>query len=340
MGKFKDAKPIMIARLDLAAINDLRQALPRFAHVPLAHLHHLKPDQRLAYWFDEIRECLADESSIAFGSVVSGSINGFIVYNDSPWDSQITGRRIGTVKHLAVAPDDRAGAEILHALIDELTRSLAKRGTQCVVCKVQSDELAVAHGLEQRGFLLMDTLLDLVFDFSRTPMEEIDLPRRDRQLKIRRTKAADLPELMAINERAFADYFGRYHADPQMPPGTATNIYTEWVRSGFHGWADWILVAEVDDKIAGYGLWRKALEAEEKNSLRVARCDLLTTDPEFRGRSLGTALMIDGMGIARDFAQHLIASVHVSNYPIQRTLQKVGWRICGARHSFHKWLCA
>ena len=36
----------MIARLDLAAIHDLRVALPRFAHVPLAHLHHLNPEQR------------------------------------------------------------------------------------------------------------------------------------------------------------------------------------------------------------------------------------------------------------------------------------------------------
>src|SRR6266567_675008 len=130
----------MIARLDLTAINDLHEALPRLAHVPLAHLHHLNPDQRRAYWLDEISQSLANESSIAFGSVISGTINGFVVYNDSPWDSQISGRRIGTVKHLAAASDDHAGAEILYELIDELTRTLADRGTQCVVCKVESNE--------------------------------------------------------------------------------------------------------------------------------------------------------------------------------------------------------
>ena len=37
-------------------------------------------------------------------------------------------------------------------------RNLVKRGTQCVVCKVQSNELVAIHALEQRGFLLMDTL--------------------------------------------------------------------------------------------------------------------------------------------------------------------------------------
>jgi ribosomal protein S18 acetylase RimI-like enzyme len=328
----------MIARLDLTAINDLHEALPRLTHVPLAHLHHLNSDQRRAYWLDEISKSLADESSIAFAWIASGTINGFIVYNDSPWDSQITGRRIGTVEHLAVTRDGHAGAEIPHQLIDKLTRSLGDRGTQCLVCKVQSNELAVVHALEQRGFLLMDTLQDFVFDFSRAPIEEINPPQRDKQLTIRRANPTDSAALMAISEKAFANYFGRYHADRQMPPGTSKKIYIEWVRAAFRGWADWILVAEVCGKIAGYGLWRKPLEIEEKNSLRVAHYDLAAVDPEFRGRGLYTALALDGMDIARDSAQYLIGPVHVSHYPVQHNLQKLGWRISSARHSFHKWL--
>jgi len=328
----------MIARLDLAAIHDLRVALPQFADLPLAHLHDLSPERRRAYWLDEISQSLAKESPIAFQWVGSGTIKGFIVYNDSPWDSEITGRRIGTVEHIAVAVGNHPGTEILQELLDELTRSLVDRGTQCVVCRIHSTELPAIHALEQRGFLLMDSLLDFVFDFSRTPIEEINPPRRDKQLKIRRAKPADLSALMAINEKAFTGYFGRYHADPQMPPGTATKIYAQWVRSAFQGWADWILVAEVDGRIVGYGLWRKPLEIEAKNSLSVAHYDLAAIDPEFLGRGLWTALMFDGMGVARNHAQYLIGPVHVCNYPVQHTLQKLGWRISGARHSFHKWL--
>jgi ribosomal protein S18 acetylase RimI-like enzyme len=328
----------MIARLDLTAINDLRAALPQFAHIPLAYLHHLTPDQRLVWWLDEISQSLADESAIVLGSMVSGTLNGFVVYNDSRWDSQITKRRLGTVKHLAVIPDDQAGTGILRELIDELLRSLAKRRTQCVVCRVASNELAAIHALEQSGFLLMDMLLDFVFDFSRTPIEAINLPRRDRQWKFRRAKAADLPDLIVLSEKAFSGYFGRYHADPQMPPGTATRIYTEWVRSAFEGWADWIVVAEVEDRLAGYGLWRKVSESEKKSSVGVAFCDIVAIDPEFRGRGLSAPLMFEGMGIARDFAQYLIGPVHVSNFPLQHSLQKLGWRISAARTSFHKWL--
>ena len=328
----------MIARLDVTAINDLCEALPRFTHVPLAYLPHLNFEQRLAYGLDEISQSLAEETSIAFGSFVDGRIDGFIIYADSSWDSRIIGRRIGTVKHIAVTKDDPEGAEILRELTNELTQALTKRRTECVVCRVQSSELAAIHALEQSGFLLMDTLLDFVFDFSRTPIEKIRFPERDGELKIRHAKAADLPALIDINEKSFGDYFGRYHADPQMPAGIATRIYTEWVRSAFEGWADWILVAELNYQIAAYGLWRKALGTEERNCLRVAHYDLAAIDPKFRGRGLWTALMHEGMLIARDFAQYLIGPVHVSNYPVQHLLQKFGWNISGARHSFHKWL--
>jgi hypothetical protein len=328
----------MIERLDFASIERLREALPRFAHLPLAHLHHLNPDQRRAYWLDEISQSLADESSMAFGSIVAGSLGGFVIYNDSPWDSQIIGRRMGTLTQLAVAIDDAAGSEILCELLDELTRSLVKRGTQCMVCKVRPSELAAIHALEQRGFLLMDTLLELVFDFSCTALENIDRSRRDKRLRIRWAKPADLVELMAINQRAFGDYFGRYHADPRMPPGAATRIYTEWLRSAFEGWADLIRVAEVNGKIAGYGLWRKPLKLEAKHSLHVARYDLGAVSAGFSGRRVWTPLILDGMDIARKFAQYALGPVHVGNYPVQRSLLKVGWKIAAARHSFHKWL--
>ena len=328
----------MIARLGLNAIDDLREALPRFAHVPLAHLPHLNPDERQTYWLNEIRQSLADESCIALASIDSARISGFLIYNDSAWDSQIIGRRIGTVKHLAVTSHDPAGGEMLYQLIDELKRTLASRAPECVVCRVSAGDLPAIHALEQRDFLLMDTLVDFVFDFSRTPIEELKSPEQDKQLNIRRAELADMPALMKINERVFADYFGRYHADPRIPPGAATKIYVEWVRFALQDWADWAIVAEIGDAIAGFGLWRKILDAKQNNSPGVAYCDMLVADPAFQARGVGTALMLNGMRIARPSAQYLVGPVHICNYPIQRTLQRLGWRISGARHSLHNWL--
>ncbi len=85
----------MIARLDAAAIADLEEAFPRFGHKPLAHLPHLTPNQRHAYWLDEIEQDLADESSIAFVARVADRIEGLALYRDSPWDTRIIGCRVG-----------------------------------------------------------------------------------------------------------------------------------------------------------------------------------------------------------------------------------------------------
>src|SRR5215831_12058500 len=179
----------MIARLDLTALNDLREALPRLAHVPLAHLPQLDIERRRAYWLNEISRSLTDKSSMAFAWVDSGRIDGFLIYTDSPWDSRIIGRRIGTLKHLAVASDGPAGVKILRELINALMQPLAERGIQCVFCRVQSGELASIHALEQSGFLLMDTLLDFVFAFPAKGREQVNFRPPDKRVSIHRARS-------------------------------------------------------------------------------------------------------------------------------------------------------
>jgi dTDP-4-amino-4,6-dideoxy-D-galactose acyltransferase len=329
----------MIARFDLAAIDDLKKSLPRFAHKPLAYLSYLKRDQIEAYWLDEIARDLTDESSIAFASRVSERINGLVLYSDSPWDTKVIGRPIAVLKHLAEA-DSARGSDVLNDLLEEAIRHATSRGTECLTCKIQPLEFGAIHALERHGFLLMDTLVDFVFDFSRTPLDRISAPKRTHGVSTRLAKPEDLPELLALNEKAFANFFGRYHSDPRMPPGTGARVYDEWVRCSFSGWADWILVAEVEGTIAGYGVWKKASALEARHSIDIAHYNLAGIHPAFAGRGLYTALALDGMRMAQGFAARLDGPVHVSNYPVHRALQKLGWKIAGARHSFHKWLKA
>jgi hypothetical protein len=183
----------------------------------------------------------------------------------------------------------------------------------------------------------MDTLLDFLFDFSRTPMENISLPKRLNGLRVRLAQPPDLGEVLALSEKAFAKHFGRYHSDPKLPLGTGTKVYDQWVRSSFGGWADWILIAEVDDRIAGYAVWKKASALEVKHSLDIAHYNLAGIHPDFFGQGLYTALTLEGMRIGQSCAEHVDGPVHVSNYPVHRAMLKLGWTIAGVRHSFHRW---
>ena len=326
-----------VAELDFAALEDLKESLPQLAHKPLAHLSYLTAGQREAYWLDEIAQDLADESSLSFVSRRSGRIDGLAVCIDSPWDTQAVKRRIAIVKHLAHAnnaPDSKA----LDDLLTEVTVLAARRGVECLTCKVQARDPAVVRALGRQGFLLMDTLLDLVFDSSRTPLENIRLLDRSEPLQTRLAKPEDAPEILALAHKAFANYFGRYHSDPKMPPGTGAKVYDQWVCSGFEGWVDWTIVAEIDGKIVGYSMWKNASVLEAKHCIDVTHCNFGAIHPNFSGRGVYTALKLAGMRIAESFAKHFDLATHIANYPVHRSTARLGWRIAGARHSFHKWL--
>src|SRR5262245_21823386 len=326
----------MIARFDLTAIDELKEALPRFTHKPLPHLSYLKPAQIEAYWFEDIAQELKNEGSTAFASYGDGRINGLVLYSDSPWDTKVVGEPVAVIKYLVgtVTDDPR----VLDQLLDEVLKHAAARGVHLVTCKVQPLQIAAIHALERHGFLLMDTLLDFFFDYSRTPFDQISPPQRLDGLHVRLATPEDLPALLALTETAFANHFGRYNSDPRMPAGTGTKVYLEWVRSSFNGAADWILIAQINNQVAGYSVWKKASALDVKHSFDIARCTLAAIHPEFFGRGLYTTLTFEGMRIAHEFANHLDGPAHVSHYPVHRAMLKLGWKLAGVKHSFHKWL--
>ena len=169
-----------------------------------------------------------------------------MLYGDSPWDTKVVGEPVAVIKYLVATGED--DSRVLDQLLDEVLRHAAGRGIHLLTCKVQPLQFAAIHALERHGFLLMDTLLDFFFDFSRTPFDKINPPQRLDGLQLRLANPEDLPELLALTETAFAKHFGRYNSDPKMPAGTGTKVYQEWVRSSFNGAADWILIAEVNDQ--------------------------------------------------------------------------------------------
>jgi len=326
----------MIARFDLTAIDALKEALPRFTPKPLPQLPYLTRDQIEGYWLDDIIQELTNECSTAFASHAEDRINGLVLYGDSPWDTKVVGEPVAVIKYFVRTGED--DSRVLDQLLNELLQHATSRGIHLLTCKVQPLQFAAIHALERHGFLLMDTLLDFLFDFTRMPFEKISPPQRLGELQVRLANLEDLPELLALTETAFAKHFGRYNSDPKMPAGTGTKVYQEWVRSSFSGAADWILIAEVNGQIAGYSVWKKASALEVKHSFDIARCTLAGIHPEFFGRGLYTTLTFEGMRIAQQFANHLDGPAHISHYPVHRAMLKLGWKIAGVRHSFHKWL--
>ena len=311
---------------------ELEELLPRLSNTPLAPLAYVTPTQTRAYWLDEIRRDLTDPSASAWVVRAGGGVGGLILYVDAPWDSKVVGEPVGILRHFAAASGNGERDQLLETAVEHTIQ----RGVRCLTCKVAATDNDAIHSLEKQGFLLMDSVLDFVFSSDAAKGNKTKSSEGDPI--IRPATAEDLGGAIVVAKKAFAHYFGRYHADPNVSSAVATNIYREWVQSSFHGWADWILVAEIDRQIVGFGIWKKASELEARHSLDVAHYNLAGIHPDFSGRGLYSALAADGMHRAQEFAKHLIGPVHISNYAVHRALTRLGWKSRAARHSFHKWL--
>ena len=145
-------------------------------------------------------------------------------------------------------------------------------------------------------------------------------------------------QLERLAEASFKNHFGRYHSDPRIPLEKAIQVYVEWMRSCIRGYADFILVAEIDKRIAGVSTWKKASILEKDLSLRISHYNIGAVHPDFSGMGLFSNLTYAGMQIFKDSADIIEGPTHVNNYPVQRGYQRLGWQVFDARHSFHKWL--
>jgi RimJ/RimL family protein N-acetyltransferase len=290
----------------------------------------------LEYWLNEIRSTLSGSNGSAFVARAQGRMVGLALLADLGWDTRVVGRRMTLIRSLAARPELAERAAILERLLDSVLRHAQTRGVECLVHRPFTDDAPAIHALERRGFLLMDTLLDYVYDFTRE--KELPRPAAPPGVQVRAAGATDLEELLEVARRAFAGHCGRFHADPHIPRQAAVRVYEEWIRSSLEGFADWVFAAEVGGAIAGYSVWKRPSEAEARHGIALGHYSIGAVAPAYSGRGLFRALTLEGMRRLSGEVSLVEGPTHVANLPVQRAYASLGWRIAGARHGFHRWL--
>ncbi len=223
-------------------------------------------------------------------------------------------------------------------LLDYLSQWALSKGIEFLLCKAYTDDIVTIHALEQQRYYLVDTLLDYVYDSQRNPLNAVSTPPKSADISIRLAEASDQDALIELASKSFQGHFGRFHADEFISEQQATAVYEEWIKSSCSGYADWIVVAEVNHLIAGFSIWKKPTPNEQALSIPVGHYSIAATDPTFAGRGLFGMLTYAGMQLLDGLCYCIEGPTHINNYPVQRGYTKLSWRIVDARHSFHKWL--
>lgn len=278
-----------------------------------------------------------EAGALLYGVFEGSNLVGIACLEDLPWDSKIYKQRMGAITHVFLAANYEDPKAVYRSLVSYISQQAYEIGYDFLLCKTLTDHIDLIHALLKSEFLLVDTLLDYLYRYDYKPLETLSPPREDWQELVREARADDLEVLLEVAEASFRTHFGRYHADERTSNELATNVYQEWIHSSLAGYADLILVAEVDRRVVGYTVWRNPLEHDLILG-RIAHYSIAGIHPDYAGHSLFGTLTYAGMQRLQPLSDYIIGPTHVNNYPVQRGYEKLGWRIHEARHSFHKWL--
>ncbi len=238
------------------------------------------------------------------------------------------------LKYHSLLDTERFGFKIakintLDEPIEDLLNNLKINDYRLILSKVNALDIDLINELEENGFLLKD--IQLTYKYEVNEPVPYKLPE---DLIIREANLSDKKALYDIAINSFQKY-GHYAADPKLDSDKCKEIYGDWiVRSFEKKVADNILVAEVNGKVAGF-LSHKIYV----NNFKYAAGGIGAVDPTYRNKDIFKAITISGLNWASenncDWVEH---NVLITNYPVNRSFSKLGFKISNSFITFHKWL--
>ena len=206
-------------------------------------------------------------------------------------------------------------------------------GIKLVISRVAAKDIELVNKLEELGFRIKDSQLKYKYDltdfmpYENNPAENYC---------IRDVKEADIPILTGFTEESFAGY-GHYFADKRLDAKKCMGIYKDWVLRSCtdKNTADKVYVAEINGEAAGY----LTFKIFEKDNLKYAAGGLGAVSKMYRNKSVFQAIILHGLKwgaeINLDWEEH---NVLTTNYSVNRSFSKLGFRVVNSYYTFHGWI--
>jgi len=236
-----------------------------------------------------------------------------------PWDTEFFGRRI------ARAIEHRLNVQQVRAILEWSEN----HAIECLYFLADSDHAETVKLAEDYGFRLVDIRVTLQRSIGDRPARY----RNDRSevVRIRPSCSGDIPILWAIAQTSYGD--SRFYFDPCFPVESCEALYETWIKRSCEGYADVVLVAEVDDRPVGY-----------------VSCHLCSNRPHGQIGLIGVGSQARDCGVGQIlvnhsldwFAEHGVGVVSVvtqgRNIAAQRLYQRCGFLTHSVQLWYHKWM--
>lgn len=188
-----------------------------------------------------------------------------------------------------------------------------------VDAKVGVSQVEKLHNLENLGFRLIDTNLQLSCQFQGI----IDGANEVCRL----ATLQDEDDVTTIASQAFE--FSRFHLDPKIPNVMANHIKAIWAKNFFTGKrGDWMIVVEDEGKVGGF---MQLLQGSD-HSLII---DLLAVAPECRGKGFARAMIFYAANACLNSSSLIKVGTQIANFNALKLYMGMGFRVDNATYVLH-----
>jgi dTDP-4-amino-4,6-dideoxy-D-galactose acyltransferase len=202
-------------------------------------------------------------------------------------------------------------------LVERVDRWADEHEVACVYFLASGDNPGSAHAAEAAGFRLMDLRTELRREAARETAEGLRLAREN-----------DREVLRTIARSSHG--ITRFYADPRFPDDRCDDLYATWIDRSLDGWAQAVLVAEVDGVPSGY----VSVHMDREHG----SIGLIAVDAKTRGRGFGETLSRGAVDwCAAAGARSVSVVTQGRNAAALRTFERAGFRAQSVGIWFHKW---
>lgn len=231
-----------------------------------------------------------------------------------PWDTYFFGFRIGRVNG--------------HILTDEYYRLVEDwckdQSIRCLYFLADSDDAVTVRVVEKAGFHFADVRVTLERSLSNYTVPD----RLPDGLVVRPHQVADLPALKATASNGYT--LSRFYFDEGFPRQKCSEMYEVWVRKSFDGYADEVLVAELNLQPVGY------ITLNVKDTM--GEISLVGISPAAQGQGIGKILVAQSLEWFNQRGQKSVEVVTQGrNIRAQRLYQREGFVTKIVQLWYHKW---
>ncbi len=255
---------------------------------------------------------------------------GILLYRESKWDTDHFGYNVAIIDHLITRQENYTSTvKISAALLSSFDNWSQEKNIRFVSVKIPSQDLAVLHAVENKGFIYIENWIYNNYDLKNLKEENKG------ELQIRYGNDLDKEFMIKYSKGAFNTH--RFHADTRIDVKKADSLYEKWIISAFDDPQQKVAVYDHEGIPTAFMIYYIS-DLTTYFKCKFAMWKMGLVNPELGHKGIGNKFVQSLFTFHKDENLDIIDSgLSIRNLPSLNWHNKLNFKITSTLVTFHKW---